>query len=62
MKITEKQLLLLIRILEGSLSVKDNGMYFFLNEETRTKLYSQIVNQQSDVLIDIKDELGEKIK
>jgi hypothetical protein len=62
MRITEKQLLLLVRVLEGSLNIKDAGVYFGIDSETRTKLYSQIMNQQSDILIDIKDELGEKTK
>ena len=62
MKITEKQLLLLVRVLEGSLSIKDNGRYFGFDEDARVKLYSLIMAQQSNVLIDIKDENGELIK
>jgi hypothetical protein len=48
MKITEQQLLILIRVLEGSLSIHDRSdmNIFGYNTEFRKQLYEQIMNNQ----------------
>lgn len=57
MKVTEKQLQIMFRVLEGSLSMYDRTdiNLFGYSQETRLKIFNQILNQQSDKLIDIKD-------
>jgi hypothetical protein len=57
MKITEKQLSVLIRVLEGSLTIFDRTdmNLFGYNYEIRKRTWEEIVNQQSDKIIDIKD-------
>jgi hypothetical protein len=57
MKVSEKQLLVMFRALEGSLSFSDRSdmNMFGYDGETRRSIYHQIINQQSDVLLDIKD-------
>lgn len=53
MKITEKQLLMLIDIAkESTLSVGSRGGY---RQEDRIRLVNDIINQQSDEIIDVKD-------
>ena len=56
MKITEKQINMLIRILEGSCSIEDGGKVFLLTKQQRLDLFNQLMNQQSNELIDISDE------
>jgi hypothetical protein len=57
MKISEKQLQVMLRVLEGSLTIYDrtdmNIFGFDLN--TRRSIHAQIINQQSDNIIDIKE-------
>ena len=57
MKITEKQLQIMFRVLEGSLCMHDRTdmNIFGYDRETRSNIYNQIINQQSDKLIDVKD-------
>lgn len=57
MKVTEKQIQIMFRVLEGSLSMYDRTdmNLFGYSQETRLKIFNQILNQQSDKLIDIKD-------
>lgn len=57
MKVTEKQIQIMFRVLEGSLSMYDSTdmNLFGYSQETRLKIFNQILNQQSDKLIDIKD-------
>lgn len=57
MKVTEKQLQIMFRVLEGTLSMCDriDMNLFGYNQETRLRIYNQILNQQSDKLVDIKD-------
>jgi len=55
MKITEKQLILLVRVLEGTLGIM-GGDRFNLSEPDRERLYNQIINQQSNELVDVKEE------
>lgn len=57
MKITEKQLLILVRILEGTLRLYDDKTdnLFAYDAKTRETLYNQIINQQSDEIIDVKE-------
>jgi len=55
MKITEKQLILLVRVLEGTIGIM-GGDRFGMDEPDRERLYNQIINQQSNELIDIKEE------
>lgn len=56
MKVTEKQLMLMLRVLEGSLCFTESNDIFGYNNDTRVAVYNQIINQQSDVLIDVKGE------
>lgn len=58
MRINEKQLHVLIRVLEGSLTIYDRSdmNLFGFDRETRINIYNQIVNQQSEDLIDINDD------
>jgi hypothetical protein len=53
MKITKQQLQLLIFILSDTLSLNDRGS-MIINREERMKLFDQIMNQQSDELIDVE--------
>lgn len=55
MRINEKQLHVLIRVLEGSLTIYDRSdmNLFGFDRETRLNIYNQIINQQSEDLIDI---------
>lgn len=59
MKITEKQLHALVRILEGSLLVGDRKdvNIFGCNRASRMLLHNDIRSQQDDELIDVKDEI-----
>lgn len=61
MKITEKQLHALVRILEGSLLVGDRKdvNIFGCNQANRILLHNDIRSQQSDELMDIKDETNQ---
>ena len=56
MKITEKQLVIMFRVLEGSLTINDRTdmNIFGYNHKLRSLIWQQIINQQSDKLIDIK--------
>ncbi len=54
MIITEKQLLCLIEILKDTLPFCGSNS-FDITQKQRYELYSTIINQQSDKLIDIKD-------
>jgi len=55
MKISEKQLILLITTLKESLSLSDNrGLVFSIPSDFREKMYVQILNQQSDELKDVE--------
>lgn len=64
MKISEKQLLLLLKVLEGTLRVGGLDLYFGLNKEQRVELYTEILNQQSETLQELetedKDETADK--
>ena len=55
MKVTEKQLMVLIRVLEGSLAIHDRSdmNLFGYTIETRRTVFDQIVNQQSNELKDV---------
>ena len=57
MKVTEKQLQIMFRVLEGTLSMYDRTdiNLFGYDHETRLRIYNQILNQQSDKVIDVKD-------
>jgi hypothetical protein len=57
MRITEKQLQIMLRVLEGSLCMQDRTdmNLFGYDIETRKNIYNQIINQQSDEVIDVKD-------
>jgi len=66
MRITEKQLQIMFRVLEGSLTICDRTdmNIFGFSVETRKKTYEQIINQQSDEITDVKssENLGENEK
>ena len=55
MKITEKQLHALVRVLEGSLVIMDKGDIFGCDRATRIRLHNDIRAQQSDKLINVED-------
>ena len=61
MKVTEKQLQVMYRVLEGSLLYYDrpDNNPFGYNRSTRLQILNQILNQQSDEIIDIKEEENE---
>jgi hypothetical protein len=48
MNLSEKQLIVLLRVLEGSLSIVDNGAYFGFSQDVRRDIYHQVLNQQND--------------
>ncbi len=52
MIITEKQLLCLIEILKDTLPMVDGG--YNITQQQRFDLYSTIINQQSDKLVEVK--------
>lgn len=58
MRITEKQILIMIRVLEGSLNISDrNDLNLFgYSKDVRLKLMNDIINQQSDEIVDVKNE------
>jgi hypothetical protein len=56
MVVNERQLQVMLRVLEGSLTIADRtdlNMFGF-NRETRYEIYEQIINQQSEKLIEVK--------
>lgn len=55
MKVSEKQLQIMFRVLEGSLSMVDRSdmNLFGCDRETRLKIFNEILNQQSDEIIDV---------
>ncbi len=57
MKVTEKQLQIMFRVLEGTLNVGDRTdmNLFGYDQETRLRIFNQILNQQSDKIVDVKD-------
>ena len=50
MKITEKQLVILLEVLRASLRIVN---FMPLDQKSRKEIYNEIVNQQSDELKDI---------
>ena len=56
MKVTEKQLLILLDTLKGSLHLADGGSLFGYDAETRRLIYNKIVNQSNDELIEVGTE------
>lgn len=57
MKITEKQLLCLVDILKDSFNSQiEISSQFTITRGHRVSLYSAILNQQSDRIIEVKDE------
>jgi hypothetical protein len=56
MKVTEKQLQIMFRVLEGSLTICDRTdmNMFGYDKETRLRIFNQILNQQSNELVDVK--------
>ena len=55
MKVTEQQLLILLRVLEGSCRITGTPELFGFDVETRLKTYNEIINQSSDTLIEVDD-------
>ncbi len=55
MKVSEKQLQIMFRVLEGSLSMADRSdmNLFGYDSDTRLKIFNEILNQQSDELINV---------
>lgn len=57
MKVSEKQLLVMLDALGGSCSVASDGTGLFgYDQDTRRRIFHEIINQQSDVLVDVKGE------
>jgi len=55
LKVSEKQLLVLLDALQGSCSIASSGTGMFVyDQETRRRICHEIINQQSDVLVDVK--------
>lgn len=63
MKITEKQLQIMFRVLEGTLTMCDRNdvNLFGYDRETRIRIYNQILNQQSDIVIDTESKTAIEI-
>lgn len=61
MKVSEKQVGVMLRVLEGSLRVADSTdlNIFGYDIDTRRIIYSQLINQQSKEIVDLdpKDKL-----
>lgn len=57
MKITEKQLQIMLRVLEGSLKIADRTdmNIFGYDSATRKNLFNEIINQQSDEIIEVTE-------
>lgn len=57
MKVSNKQLHVLLRVLQGSITdhAFNEGARFGINQQSRAQLYSEIMNQQSQRLIEVKD-------
>lgn len=55
MKVSEKQLHIMLRALEGTLQIVDrcDMNLFGYNKETRLLVYNQVVNQMSEELDDV---------
>ncbi len=60
MRITEKQLILLMDTLRGSLNIADGGAVSFgYGQKVRIDLYDAIINQQSEVMIEVGPKIEE---
>jgi hypothetical protein len=57
MRVSEKQLLLLVQVLRDSLPIVD-GMPFVLSQVSRKELLENILNQQDIELIDVSEKEG----
>ena len=55
MRVTEKQLQIMFRVLEGSLRVSDRTdmNIFGYTHDVRSTIWQQIINQQSEEIIDV---------
>jgi hypothetical protein len=62
MKITETQLQIMLRVLEGSLTICDrpDRNMFGYDIATRKRIYGEVINQQSKELIDVCDKKEEQ--
>lgn len=58
MKIIEKQAIVMLRVLEGSLNIIDtnNNDLFGFCDDTRRRTYNEIIMQQSNKLVELKNE------
>ena len=63
MKLSNKQALIMFEIVKGSLNIADRTdmNIFAYNYQQRLELVNQIINQQSDELIELQD-INNKIK
>lgn len=50
MKITERQFIVLIDTLRGSVNIAEGIGLFGYNQECRKKIYDEIVNQQNGIM------------
>lgn len=50
----------MFRVLEGSLSISDRTdmILFGYDKKTRLQIFNQVLNQQSDEIIDIKETIS----
>ena len=57
MKVTEKQLQIMFRVLEGSLTLNDRTdmNLFGYDQETRLRIFNQVLNQQGNEIIDVRN-------
>ena len=64
MKVTEKQLQIMFRVLEGSLTLSDRTdmNLFGYDQETRLRIFNQVLNQQSNDIVDVADRQDEVSK
>ena len=62
MKVSEKQLLVMLDALHGSCHIASGGTGLFsYDQETRQKMFHMIINQQSDVLVEVKGEEPQEV-
>ena len=57
MKISERQIIQLIQVLVDSLCIVGGGSPFKFHQEFRRQLADEIINQQSEELKDVSEEL-----
>lgn len=63
MKVTEKQLQIMFRVFEGTLNMSDRTdmNLFGYDKETRLRIFNQVLNQQSNELVEVERVSGDGV-